>query len=243
MITKKTYKNIRSLKDKKIRYAQKKFTVEGVRLLQTILDENVPIECAVYTKEFYSKHLEFIKQINDKILFEVSEKEMKDLSNAITPSGILAITSFPLYSNLDLSKNLIYLDQISDPGNMGTILRTASWFGVDQVALSNNCIDPFNPKVIAAAMGSHFLLKFVGKEKIENLDEHLWIGASLNGKKLPKLKEFKRKWVLAMGSEAHGISEKTMERLDKIYTIPRLGKGESLNVAVAMGIFLDKLVS
>ena len=242
MITKKTYKNIRSLKDKKIRYAQKKFTLEGIRIIQTVLDENVPIECVLFTKNFNSKHLEFIKQINDKILFEVSDREMKDLSNTITPSGVLALAHFPNYNKIDLTKNLIYLDQISDPGNMGTMIRTASWFGLDQVVLSSNCIDPFNPKVVAAAMGSHFQLKFIGKEKIENLNEHLWIGASLNGQKLSELKEIKKKWVLVMGSEAHGISAKTLKRLDKVYTISKQGKGDSLNVAVAMGIFLNKLI-
>ena len=242
MITKKTYKNIRTLKDKKIRYAQKKFTLEGIRIIQTVLDENVPIECVLFTKNFNSKHLEFIKQINDKILFEVSDREMKDLSNTITPSGVLALAHFPNYNKIDLTKNLIYLDQISDPGNMGTMIRTASWFGLDQVVLSNNCIDPFNPKVVAAAMGSHFQLKFIGKEKIENLNEHLWIGASLNGQKLSELKEIKKKWVLVMGSEAHGISAKTLKRLDKVYTISKQGKGDSLNVAVAMGIFLNKLI-
>ena len=242
MITKKTYKNIRSLKDKKIRHAQKKFTLEGIRTIQTVLNENVPIECVLITKDFRSKHLKFIKQINDKILFEVSDKEMKNLSNTITPSGVLAVAHFPNYNKIDLTKNLIYLDRISDPGNMGTMIRTASWFGLDQVVLSNNCIDPFNPKVVAAAMGSHFQLKFIGKEKIENLNEHFWIGASLNGQKLSELKEIKKKWVLVMGSEAHGISAKTMKRLDKVYTISKQGKGDSLNVAVAMGIFLNKLI-
>ena len=242
MITKKTYKNIRSLKDKKIRHAQKRFTLEGIRTIQTVLDENVPIECVLFTKEFHSKHSEFIKQINDKILFEVSDREIKDLSNTITPSGVLAVAYFPNYNKIDLTKNLIYLDRISDPGNMGTMIRTASWFGLDQVVLSNNCIDPFNPKVVAAAMGSHFQLKFIGKEKIENLNDYLWIGASLNGQKLSELKEIKKKWVLAMGSEAHGISEKIMKRLEKVYTITKQGKGDSLNVAVAMGIFLNKLI-
>ena len=242
MITKKTYKDIRSLKDKKVRHTQRRFTLEGIRTIQTVLDENVPIECVLFTKDFHSKHLDFIKQINDKILFEISNREMKNLSNTITPSGVLAVTHFPNYNKIDLTKNLIYLDRISDPGNMGTMIRTASWFGLDQVVLSSNCIDPFNPKVVAAAMGSHFQLKFIGKEKIENLNDHLWIGASLNGQKLSEFKEFKKKWVLAMGSEAHGISAKTMKRLDKIYTITRQGKGESLNVAVAMGIFLNKLI-
>ena len=243
MINKKTYKNIKSLKDKKFRYAEKRFTVEGLRLLKTILYEGAFLENVLFTKNFKTKNFEFIKQINSEILFEVSEKEIKDLSNMTTPSGILAVTKFPDYNKLNLNKNIIFLDQISDPGNMGTILRTASWFGIDQIVLSDKCIDPFNPKVVAAGMGSHFQLKFLGEERLEKLDDYLWIGASLDGKNLMQSKKINKKWVLVMGSEAHGIDKKIRPRLDVVYTIPKLGKGESLNVGVAMGIFLSNIIS
>jgi TrmH family RNA methyltransferase len=243
LINKKTYKKIKSLKSKKFRYAQERFIVEGLRLLNTILDEGAILECVVFTKTFESKNSEFIEKINNEILFEVSEKEMKDLSNTISPSGILAVTKFPLYSKLNSNKNIVFLDQISDPGNMGTMLRTASWFGIEQIVLSSNCIDPYNPKVVAAAMGSHFQLKFLGEQKLNRFDDYLWIGASLDGKKLTKSKILNKKWILVMGSEARGIDERIKLKLDETYTIPRLGKGESLNVGVAMGIFLNKIVS
>ena len=168
---------------------------------------------------------------------------MKDLSNTISPSGILAVTKFPIYSKLNSNKNIVFLDQISDPGNMGTILRTASWFGIEQIVLSSNCIDPYNPKVVAAAMGSHFQLKFLGEEKLNKFDDYLWIGASLDGEKLTKSKILNKKWILVMGSEARGIDEQIKLKLNETYTIPRLGKGESLNVGVAMGIFLNMIVS
>ena len=243
MINKKTYKKIKSLKSKKFRYAHERFIVEGLRLLNTILDEGAILEYVVFTETFESKNSEFIEKINNEILFEVSEKEMKDLSNTISPSGILAVTKFPIYSKLNSNKNIVFLDQISDPGNMGTILRTASWFGIEQIVLSSNCIDPYNPKVVAAAMGSHFQLKFLGEEKLNKFDDYLWIGASLDGEKLTKSKILNKKWILVMGSEARGIDEQIKLKLNKTYTIPRLGKGESLNVGVAMGIFLNKIVS
>ncbi len=242
MITKKKYKNIKSLKSRKFRYAHEKFAVEGLRLIKTILENGAFLETVVFTKVFKGKNLDFINQIDSKILFEVSEKEMKDLSSMTTPSGILAISKFPSYGKLNLSNNIIFLDQISDPGNMGTMLRTASWFGIQQIVLSDKCIDPFNPKVVAAAMGSHFQIKFLGQEKLDRLDDYLWIGASLDGKKLSQSKKINEKWILVMGSEAHGIDKKIKPRLDEIYTIPKLGEGESLNVGVAMGIILSKII-
>ena len=125
---------------------------------------------------------------------------------------------------------------------MGTILRTASWFGIEQIVLSDKCIDPFNPKVVAAAMGSHFQIKFLGQENLDKLDDYLWIGASLDGKMLEQPMKIDEKWILVMGSEAHGIDEKIKSRLDEIFTIPKLGEGESLNVGVAMGIILSKIL-
>ena len=242
MITKKSYKTIKSLKSRKFRYTLERFTVEGSRLIKTILEKGAFLESVFFTKAFETKNLEFIKQIDSDILFDISEKEMKDLSNMTTPSGILAISKFPNYEKLNFGKNIIFLDQISDPGNMGTILRTASWFGVEQIVLSDKCIDPFNPKVVAAAMGSHFQIKFLGQESLDKLDDYLWIGASLDGKMLKQSIKINEKWILVMGSEAHGIDKKIKPRLDEIYTVPKLGEGESLNVGVAMGIILSKIL-
>ena len=115
------------MKSRKSRYAQEKFIVEGLRLIKTILNDGARLEYLITTKIFRSKNIEFIKNINSEVIFEVSEKEMEDLSNMTTPSGVLATTKFPKYDQLNSQKNIIYLDQISDPGNMGTILRTGSW--------------------------------------------------------------------------------------------------------------------
>jgi len=241
LISNNSFKKIKSLKQKKFRQEHKKILVEGIRSVESIIDDGAIIDIVLYTKEFKSKNDNLISKINKDLLNEITEKEMNQLSNSVTPSGILVVTKFPEYKRFDTNRNAIFLDQISDPGNMGTIIRTAAWFGLDQIILSKGCIDPFNPKVVASAMGSHFQLRFLGQEKLDLINNYLWIGASAEGKPLDQLKSPDQKWVLVMGSEAHGINNKIKSKLDKIYSIPRIGKGESLNVGVAMGIFLSKL--
>ena len=241
MISNNSFKKIKSLKQKKFRQEHKKILVEGIRSVESIIDDGAIIDIVLYTKEFKSKNDNLISKINKDLLNEITEKEMNQLSNSVTPSGILVVTKFREYKKFDTNRDAIFLDQISDPGNMGTIIRTAAWFGLDQIILSKGCIDPFNPKVVASAMGSHFQLRFLGQEKLDLINNYHWIGASAEGKPLDQLKSLDQKWVLVMGSEAHGINNKIKSKLDKIYSIPRIGKGESLNVGVAMGIFLSKL--
>jgi len=241
LISNNSFKKIKSLKQKKFRQEHKKILVEGIRSVESIIDDGAIIDIVLYTKEFKSKNDNLISKINKDLLNEITEKEMNQLSNSVTPSGILVVTKFPEYKKFDTNRDAIFLDQISDPGNMGTIIRTAAWFGLDQIILSKGCIDPFNPKVVASAMGSHFQLRFLGQEKLDLINNYHWIGASAEGKPLDQLKSPDQKWVLVMGSEAHGINNKIKSKLDKIYSIPRIGKGESLNVGVAMGIFLSKL--
>ena len=91
-------------------------------------------------------------------------------------------------------------------------------------------------------MGSHFQIKFLVQENLDKLDDYLWIGASLDGKMLEQPMKIDEKWILVMGSEAHGIDEKIKSRLDEIFTIPKLCEGESLNVGVAMGVILSKIL-
>jgi len=241
LISNNSFKKIKSLQQKKFRQEHKKILVEGIRSVESIIDDGAIIDIALYTKEFKSKNVNFISKINKGLLNEITEKEMNQLSNSTAPPGILVVAKFPEYKRFDTNRNAILLDKISDPGNMGTIIRTAAWFGVDQIILTKGCIDPFNPKVVASAMGSHFQLSFLGQEQLDLINNFLWIGASAEGKPLDQLKNLNQRWVLVMGSEAHGIDSKIKSKLDKIYSIPRIGKGESLNVGVAMGIFLSKL--
>ena len=117
---------------------------------------------------------------------------------------------------------------------MGTILRTAVWFGVDQVILSAGCIDLFNPKVVRSAMGAHFNLSWAGELSIDALEGYSRLGANQRGEPIQDLNPIPKKWALIMGSEAENA-------IDRMVAIPSVGYGESLNVGVAMGILLHNL--
>ena len=144
-----------------------------------------------------------------------------------------------------LEKKTIYLDGISDPGNLGTIIRTAVWFGIQQIILSENCASIWNSKVIRSAMGAHFKidLKELEFSEVMQMDSfsHQIIGASMNGIPMSNLNKNIRKWILVLGNEAHGISPNIEKLINHNITIHGTGKQESLNVAIAGGIILNYL--
>ena len=143
-----------------------------------------------------------------------------------------------------MNQRIIILDNISDPGNLGTILRTANWFGVFNILLSEECVDPYNAKVIRSAMGAHFSMNIV----VDKINSHIKKFQSENFKiiaadldtqdTIESLKIDTDKWALLLGSEAHGLSETVSKLVDCKVKIPQVGAIESLNVSVACGIFL-----
>ena len=231
-------KRIRSLHQKKFRDKHGLFIIEGLRTVKEALPAKAPIDFVLTTESFAIKNSGLFNSIK---IETVSESEMRQLSPSSTPPGILAICKIPEFNSPDMNNNFIFLDGVSDPGNMGTILRTASWFGLHQVALSDGCIDPYNPKVVRSAMGAHFHLSWIGQIKLEKLNDHFFIGADQRGVSINTMGKKPKKWVLVMGSEAHGLSDGVKSRLDQAVAISKIGEGESLNVGVAMGILLQKL--
>lgn len=205
------------------------------------MDAKGDIEQIVFTETFAQRHNDLIEKIGPFTQAIISEDEIKQLSPSTSPSGVLAVCNKIQFDSIDLDKHVIYLDQISDPGNMGTILRTAAWFGIDQVALSPGCIDLFNPKVVRSAMGAHFDLSWVGEISIDALEGYVCLGADHRGESIQELNTVPEKWALIMGSEAHGLSSDMQNVLDHRIAIPKIGTGESLNVGVAMGILLQNL--
>ena len=143
-----------------------------------------------------------------------------------------------------LEGNWLYLDQIRDPGNLGTILRASAWFGITNVALSPGCTDPYCPKTVRAGVGSHFYLSIIrDMNLIEYKNKNFTIiGADQNGTPYSEnMINRKTPWVLVLGSESHGISPKNHSLLTHAVSIPRLGIGESLNMAIAGSIVLHQL--
>ena len=242
MISKIQEKRIKSLYSKKGRLKNNNFIIEGKRSLLTAIQNGVNIKNIVLNKSFAEKNRNLIAYNKYKINV-VDDKCFDQLSQVDSPSGILAEAAIPLHSKLNPDFPLVYLDQVSDPGNLGTIIRTCDWFGIRQIGISPNSVEFYNPKVVRSSMGSHFNMKYLGTPSSEDLNKFNLIGADFNkGKDINNISNPKN-WALVMGSEASGISKTMNEKISSYVKIERFGKGESLNIGVAMGIVLHRFTN
>lgn len=245
-------KEISKLKLKKYRDETGQFLIESEKvLLEALRSEWI-------VKEIYitSKNLDLLYRIEDisknrsTNIYELSEKEFAKISNEKTPTGIAALVnkkSFCLDSFIKQKPDLILVfEEIADPGNLGTILRTADWFGKNFIALSKKSVDMTNPKVIKASMGSIFHLNII--EDIHIVDfikkfksaGYEIISTSSKGKDVRKF-HFKTKSILIFGNEARGISSDILQLSDQIIGIPSEGKAESLNLSISASIILYEI--
>lgn len=235
MISKEQIKQIRSLHLKKFRDQNREFIIEGPKMIEEAV-KNAPHSLV---RVFGSSALPFDLP-NDVEFIEISEKELKQISVLKHPQQQIAICQY-----LSVQQNrpdfFIALDTIQDPGNFGTILRLASWFGVKHIMASKETVDLYNPKVVQASMGAIFNVSVEYVDlKAALLDIPLPIyGALLNGENIYE-KEVKKKGVLLMGNEGKGISEEILPLVSDAITIPQFGKGESLNVAMATAVLLSE---
>lgn len=242
-LAKTTIKFVRSLQQKKFRQNYNKFIVEGDKLLKEyFLDPQFPLD-SLYATEGWLADNELLVASERKKVFQVSGAELDRISNLSNPNEVLAVLDqkiLPLNPHLLSSDMSLYLDKIMDPGNFGTILRIADWFGIRQVFYSPDSVDPFNPKVVQASMGAIFRVKFI---EIDLLDLHRTypeihlVGAAMEGKSVYDY-ESTPGTLVVIGSEHHGIRHEYREVLGEVISIPRAeGSGsESLNAAIATGI-------
>jgi TrmH family RNA methyltransferase len=238
-------KLIKSLDRKKVRDEHKLFIVEGVKQVFELLKSDFIVETICFS---YSSDEEALtKAISGKStqLVKVSVQVMERITHFASPSPILAVVQIPSLVLSDdfirSSHRLLLLDEIKDPGNLGSIIRNADWFGFDAVYVSNNSVDLYNPKSVSSSMGSLFHLPIVNgsfSEFIERLrlQGFTIVGSSLDGNQHPKVLSSFRKLALIIGSESFGIRRKIVPMLDETVKIPAYGKAESLNAAVAAGI-------
>ena len=242
MISKILEKRIKSLYTKKGRLKNNSFIIEGKRSLLTAIHNRVIIKNIVLSKDFIKKNKN-LTPYNKHKTSVVDDKYFGQLSQVDSPSGILAEAAIPLQSKLNLGFPMVYLDQISDPGNLGTIIRTCDWFGIKQIGISPNSVEFYNPKVVRSSMGSHFNMKFLGTPNSEDLNKFNLIGADFNkGKNINDI-SYPKNWALVMGSEASGLSKTMNKKISSYVKIERFGKGESLNIGVAMGIVLHRFTN
>ena len=229
--------------------------LEGNRLIDQALSADAQFLEVWMTKK--NLNSTFGKQILQKfekrnIPFNlVPEKIIRQISNSLNDQGIIALAPIPNYNKYDCPPNrAIYLDGISDPGNMGTILRTAAWFGIKSIFRSPECVDPFNSKVVRSAMGAHFYFSHfdaISEEKL--LGDYSEAGMEIFGSDMKgnPVQTFNveaiKGWILILGNEAHGIGELSKSFITSTISIPGIEGLESLNVSVAGGILLHELTS
>lgn len=237
MVTKSELKYIQSLSDKKVRLETGCFIAEGVKLVGEMIAAGYPLK-AVYALDSWESPDPSI-EVN-----RIEAFELEKMSLLQTPNQVLAVAIMPQNKEvLNLAGPLtIVLDGIQDPGNMGTIIRSADWFGITQIVASEDTVDVYNPKVIGATMGSFMRVSVVYK----NLQE--WIptiklpvyGALLEGDNVFTIKT-PQKGLLVIGSEGKGIRDNIIDFITHPVTIPKIGDAESLNAGVAAGIIVAQL--
>ena len=240
----KEVKRLTSLQVKKYRDEHKQFLIEGKRIVAEALTAGADILKLYSDSELDA---DMISAANDrKIPIEnVDERLARKISNTVSPSGVLALCGIPEkdLSFIQNNENCIYLECISDPGNLGTIARAATWFGVNHIVLSETCTDPYNPKTVRAGMGAHFYCNFYINTPLSWLSQCAKeiLAADTNGESIHTVRPISNPWVLVLGGEARGISNEILAEQYKTISIPKLGEGESLNVAAAAGIILSSL--
>ncbi len=244
-------KYLRSLQQKKYRDSERKFLLEGWRPLQDALDSNFSIEmiAALHGASQNSEHQSTLAlaQNHGIPVKELKEVQLRQISDTVHSQGVVALVHQQIEA-FDIkyiysAKFMVACDNINDPGNLGTILRTCDWFGVDAVLLGEGCVSLYNEKVLRATAGSIFHLKVFEdidlKTVLSNLKSESFklIATALNGTPLNS-SSLKEKSILILGSEAHGVNPDILQHADEILNILRFGKAESLNVGIACGIFL-----
>lgn len=242
MLTKNTIKQIASLKQQKFRKELGLFVVEGRKMVDELLHSHFETVNLFATEAFLNDHPAFVEA---EI---VSEMQMEQMSGQDTPPGILAVVRIPEQKEIKASSRFVLaLDGIANPGNMGTLIRTAEWFGITDVVCSPDCVELWNPKTVQATMGSLFRMQVWKANLPSFLHEasskgKAVYGALLEGENLFEMRE-KPEGVIVIGSESHGIRADVLPCITRPVTIPRVGGSltESLNAAVAGGIIMAEI--
>jgi len=251
MSSKSYLKIVKSLNKKKYRNKHSLFLVEGIRGCEELIKSDFHVDNVFYSAPGLSdtriKNLLDIIESNNINSHEISPKELNAISDAVTTQNIIAVAQLPsdtIQINLSNMSKILCLESISDPGNLGSIVRTASWFGVDAIVLSNGSVDAYNPKVVRSSSGGIFsvpilsnvaLIDFIGEAKTAGFD--IIATVPHGGQSLHKA-AFAEKSLLIFGSEADGISTPIISEADILLSIPSQGTAESLNIAISCGIIL-----
>lgn len=227
-------KYVQSLRIKKFRQKYHHFVVEGDKAVHELFQSSWKIITCYHTASFNTPNTDI-----ETVL--ISHKEMERLSHHQAPQNVLAVVEMPIWEQVIPTSGIqLYLDGIRDPGNLGTILRIADWYGLQEVWCSEDTVELFNPKSIDATMGSFLRIKLLIKPAKDFLNAcplpafaAVMDGENVHEAKLPK------DAVLVIGNEGKGIQEEVLKLISNKISIPRFGGAESLNAGVATAVLMD----
>lgn len=237
MVVKNQIKLIRSLQQKKYRNQHGLFFVEGKKNVQALLDSDFEPYSVFSTEGSLST-------ISDTILTEITLAKLKQMSALKNPNGVLGVFHMPKPKEVDFDDWIVVLDDIQDPGNLGTLIRLCDWFGIKNLICSPKTVDCYNPKVLQAAMGSIARVNITSIDLVDFLEDVTLpiYGAFMNGISVYE-SNLPEKGILVLGNEGNGISKEIENIISLKITIPQYGKltAESLNVATAGSILLNEI--
>lgn len=247
MLLKSRIKYIQSLGHKKSRQEAGEFLAEGPKIAAECIQSAPEDVRAVYAlKPWLEEASHILTKLDQGIVQEVDETELSRISQLQTPNQVLLVMAERPKASppVAVDQPILVLDDIQDPGNFGTLLRTADWFGIHSIVCTRDCADLYNPKVIQASMGSFLRCTVAYTEPAEWIDELpgqvAVYGALLEGQSIFEYGPMDRGLIL-VGNESRGLSAGLQQRTTHRVTIPRIGGAESLNAAVAAGIVMSVL--
>lgn len=243
MLSKNTLKFIKSLQQKKFRKQEHSFFVEGSKNVTELLLSDYEVSHVLCTQQFGNDHVKLLKSIKAEV-FEVNQATLESVGSFQTNDAALAVSKSKPNIPIDLKSDewAIALDEVKDPGNLGTIIRIADWYGIQKLLLSEESAEFYNPKVLHASMGSFTRIRFYYtdlKSELEKSGLPVY-GAFLDGDSIYETK-FGKGGIILMGNESNGISKELESLVSQKVTIPRFGQAESLNVAVATAVICDNI--
>ena len=245
MIYKSDVKYIQSLAHKKFREEERLFVVEGVKMVEEMLIEYPEKIFHLYATQPWADRLSQFPALQCPVSV-IDVKILNRISQLKTPNEVLALVKIPQQMDIGVVKNgvTVVLDQLQDPGNLGTIIRTCDWFGVTNIVCSTDTVDAFNHKTVQSAKGSLLRLniKYTDLCAFLSNQEHLPIYAAVLGGRSIHEVSFQQPAILVIGNEANGISNEVIKIATDKITIPKIGKAESLNAAIATAIILSNMV-
>ena len=241
MLSKNTVKFIKSLHQKKYRLESAKFFVEGEKSVVEVLQSSFTVDLLLVTQEFAAKHVALLSGKAFEVLF-VTQNQLEQMGQYQSNDAALAVVQMKLNQAFLPEKGelILALDEVRDPGNLGTIIRIADWYGIKKLIFSSHTAEFYNPKVIQSSMGSFTRVQFYYGDLAQAFQD--WklpvYGAFLEGESIHELTN-PTPGVLLLGNESQGISKEVEKWVSSKITIPSFGKAESLNVAIATAIFCD----